>query len=1812
LKRALIAIEKLREENERLRAVSHNDEAIAIVGMSCRYPGNVGSLDAMWRLLSNREDGIVDIPEWRWSAEDFYSAAGSEKGKLYVKRAGLLEDYRDFDAGFFNISPIEAESLDPQQRLALEVCWEAVENSQCGFSTLSNNTTGVFLGVTTNDYAQVLSQTQTLEEVTPYFATGNSHCVLAGRVAYVLDLKGPAVALDTACSSSLVAVHLAAQSLRNGECHYALAGGVNVVLSPLGTLSLCQARMLSPDGRCNTFDKTANGFARAEGAGAVLLKRLSDALKDGDQIMAIIRGSSINQDGDSSGLTVPNGLSQQSLIKAALSRAGVDPLDVSYIEAHGTGTELGDPIEIGALAQAYCQGRRAEAPLWVGSVKTNIGHCESAAGIAGLIKTVLALQHKSIPAHLNFKEPNPHIDWSRWPLQIPVEAQPWLPINGKRLAGVSAFGFSGTNAHVIVEEAPAREVETTHCSRVEHLLTFSAKSEEALRVLAERYADRLEDPSIDLGSLCHQAGIGRSDFHHRQALVGAEPREMARQLRSGDGVMLGDSKGRPARTAVLFTGQGSQYGGMGEALYRESSVFRSAVDECDRYLQPKLGISLPTLLWGDAQSLLQDTRYTQPALFALEYGLYQWWSCQGVEAHYLLGHSVGEYVAACVAGVFSLEDGLTLIEARGRLMVELALPGGMLAVLASGVEVEALLVSEQKLSIAAYNGPSNTVVAGCPKALLRLQSALDVKGWTYKTLDVSHGFHSPQMLPVLEMFRAVAQQIRYQRPHTAIVSNVTGRLETDRLATAEYWVEHILAPVKFAEGIGCLAMQGVEVYLEMGPQPILTAMARRVVSGGVWLASLQRERSVWSELLRGLATLYVRGQRIDWGSLNRDYRFRHETLPNYPFQRKRYWPSRPVWKTGAARGHYAGNAGNNKVLGQEIVIPGTDDIRFAVDYSRHSPGFLIDHQLYNILVVPGSAHISTMLCAVKRVFPAKSLALAHIQFFKPLVLHEEQTVQLQTVIRKEEGSSYSVQILSVPYSGGGVLLASKWVLHASAKVDMASVPEVFEIPNFRDAKEVFECGSEEYYRTLEGMCYNLGETFSRISRVKVYEGGAVGSLDNVTAELSEPYVIYPGLLDSCLQMLGFCVSDTDEINDKNHLKIPFSIDRLDVCQEISNCRALMCAVIERNPERRVGNMVNADLYFYDEQDRPLLTLRNASLRRVSRSALERDVMEERSSNSFLVTWQQQEAVASTAELRLKRCYMLWMGGEEQRSSHEACVKELRLNCDIVKEIDLSREEFSNDMLWEDEGDIDGILIAIPSQQHLALDSLEKIVKILQFILPRRIRVRNWFYLTQQSHRVLESDAMLSPATGLLTGFNRVLRNEYPEMASRILDWDGVSTITAEHWHALISHRNEDLVAVRNKQIWVSRLIADEQSTVDALQLDLEGTYVVTGGFGGIGRSLVEWMLNQGVKNIAVLDRGRSTAHTLDAGYFNNQGGANIHRLIADIGDMDSVVDALDRIRQSMPPIVGVFHLAGQVDDDLFSDLSWQSFSNVLSAKVTGTWNLHQATLADKLSMFVCFSSASVLLGTVGQANYTAANGYMDHFALWRRTQGLPALSIQWGPWTGEGMAARTPEALNKYLVQFGVEPKSAEYYLEHLSRLLVLGRGQACVVSIDWEKYLSNFTSAYLPAVFSRLVTHDSVEKVPGLLLQQLKSAADDQRYTMLSTQIEGMIISILHLPSETKLSSRVGFFELGMDSLMVLELKKSIEYEYKIAMAPSIVFNYPTLGEFTYYLATEELGIAPLQEYGSEQFVEDVDLDKLSVVELAGMLEMELGQGRS
>ncbi len=1151
LKQALRAVEQMKQKLDAADTRQH--QPIAIIGIGCRFPGEVYDAASFWELLKHGREALLGVPPDRWNIDEFYDPDPSKPGKMVSRVGGFLTGVDLFDADFFGIAPREAGVMDPQQRLVLEVVWEALENAGIAPRSLTGSRVGMYLGIASGDYAQMQLQAGDASMLDVHFASGNAHSIASGRLSYLLGLKGPSLSVDTACSSSLVAVHLACQALRARECSMAIAGGVNVILAPETTVALSQAQMMSPDGTCRAFDERANGFVRAEGCGVVLLKPLDRAQADGDTILAVIRGTALNQDGASSSLTSPNGPSQEALMRQALEQADRTALQVGYVEAHGTGTSLGDPIELRALGSVYGASRKPGEPVLVGSLKTNFGHMEAAAGVGGLIKLVLALQHGEVPAHLHFETPTSHVPWDEIGLAVPRSTMPWPPLRTAagelkpRVGAVSSFGFSGTNAHLVVEQAPMAQQPAPGATGEDHvaasqLLPLSAKSSDALRAVIKRYEGWLSGPgAAEYGwaEIAATAASGRNHFRYRAALVASNKEEAAAVLHT---LMIAPDPGAasmPPSVCLLFTGQGSEHSGMGLDLLHHSAVFRAAVERLERALDGGLPSSIAAI-WANQHGELEQASLVQPALYAYGWALSEFWRSCGVEPEVVLGHSLGEYVAATVAGVMTPEEGIRLVAARGRLTQELGVAGGMIAMVAGEEEVRNILATsglDSDLSVAAVNGPLSVVVSGGREPIQSFEQSLRESGVRHKRLHTTHGFHSAALDAMLDAFEAEAATVSFRVPDIRWISNLTGHaVDRKRPIDARYWRRHLRQTVEFQGGLSAANLSGAGLFLEVGPEPQLLALAEaNGIATDRCVASISKSGAggEWPKLLSAVAQIYRQGVDIDWEGLTSGLRFRRVPLPTYPFQRRRFWftqHGREAASAGVSArqpGHFPAK---HPLLGSRLRTR-SEASTFHAELTPLYPAHLGDHVVLGRRILPGAAYLEMALAAARHDTEELQWTAIEVEFREPCFFDEPRL--LETVISAVDAATGRRQfeiastVLQVQEGQPG-----NWTVHAAGLLEQASPSSHAGFPVDlaaiqSRANSVLD--KQAFYARFQAAGLDFGPALQGVGQAWGNRDEGLVALELAPEVIAESgaYGIHPIALDACLQAAAAVSIDAD-------------------------------------------------------------------------------------------------------------------------------------------------------------------------------------------------------------------------------------------------------------------------------------------------------------------------------------------------------------------------------------------------------------------------------------------------------------------------------------------------------------------------------------------------------------------------------------------------------------------------------------------------------------------------------------------------------------
>lgn len=1404
----------LARNSQRLRRFEReHHEPIAIVGMGCRFPGGVDTPDALWRVLEEGRSLIGDVPETRWPMSRLYHPHRDAPGRINTRRAAMLDDVADFDARFFNISPREANELDPQQRLLLEVCWTALEHANMPVAELYGRPVGVFAGLKASEYFDSL-KTGLPEESTAYRATGNALSTAAGRVSYSFGFTGPCFPIDTACSSSLVAIHLAVRSLRRGECSLALAGGANVLLDPHISVGLSKAHMLSSEGQCRTFDRDADGYVRAEGCAMVVLKPLSRALADGDHVYAVIRGTAINQDGASGGLTVPSGPAQHHVIRAALEDAQAQPYQVGYIEAHGTGTELGDPIEIGAIDATFGGAQRFHGqPLWVGSGKTNYGHMECAAGVAGVLKVALALKHELIPRNLNFENPNPRVAWDRTVVQVPVTSEDWPRGSVPRIAGVSSFGFSGTNAHAILEEAPVQRSPRRAPSQRFELVPLSARSEADLQRLAVSYAKQFRSGSWYVGDIAYTAGVGRSHLSHRAAFLADSVGSLIEKLEAfGEGktsaaAAYGVAPSTEPDVAFLFTGQAAQYPGMGKELYASEASFRQTLDACARALDGLLDVPLTDILWGDASAQLYETGYAQPAIVAYELALASLWESWGITPRWLIGHSIGELAAASSAGVLTPEQAVSIAQTRGALMQRLDERGSMLAIQASADTVRPLIEARTDVSIAAYNGPEAVVISGRTEAVEAIGQAVRDQGAKVTALSASHAFHSVLMEPMLQEFRAATRGASGGALKREWISTLAPEAPPAR--DDEYWVRHVREPVRFAEAMQRLWGLGCRVHLEIGPGSTLVGMGRGVSDAAEarWIPSQHSEVHGRTRALTALAQLYVAGAQPRWRAVSSGEN-QKVVLPNYPFSRRRYWLQQA--DAPVVRGE-----DGHPLLGGELPLPplqGGERV-YSSQLSERSPAYLTDHRVGGSAVFPAAGYLELALASAS----TRSTSVRDLKISAALVL-EERGRQVATVV-----GSHGAEIKSRVRDGA-------WVSHATWQYGEA-VERLLEHDRLQMQERcTHELLVQDVYDAYAQRGLPYGEAFRGIRKLMLGEREVIAQII-VPAQLHDSrYAVHPALLDACYQAAGALVLDRDG------MLLPVGIEGAVLHRALED-EAWCCATLAREQTDRVV----LDVTCFDGEGRLALEVQGLTLVpttafRSEDSALERNLVHS-------TQW----VSASEAEPQTDAVGRRWLVFADRNGLGEQLV--WLLDEKGMQVTAVSRQQLSvEDSLAVDEvfGEVaDGLTDLVylwaldpgasddPGHAAVHEHQLRSLIRIVQAYARAGAPSLRLHLVTRGAQQVGRSRDPLALTQAPLWGFAAALAHELPNLHCRCIDLPPShdSELASLLLRELLTADAERRVALRDGQRFVARLVPSLDQTAGLALPDGPGYELRTTAYG---------------------------------------------------------------------------------------------------------------------------------------------------------------------------------------------------------------------------------------------------------------------------------------------------------------------------------------------------------------------------------------------
>jgi acyl transferase domain-containing protein/SAM-dependent methyltransferase/acyl carrier protein len=1778
LKRALGALQTLRQRYEALEA--RQREPIALIGASCRFPGGSDNQEAYWRLLSRGIDAVRPVPEGRWPG-NFYDRDAAARNTSYVREGGFLERVDLFDTQFFGIAPREADSMDPQHRMTLELAWEALEDAGWAADRLAGSQTGVFLGLMSNDYGRMTQECA--EDVDIYSGTGNDASFLAGRVSYVLGLQGPSLVVSTSCSSSLVATHLAVQSLRRGECRTALAGGVSLMLRPDLFVLLSKMHALSPDGRCHSFDASANGFGRGEGGGVIVLKRLSDAIADGDRIMAVIRGSATNHDGRSNGLTAPNGAAQEALLRAALADAGIGPQEIGYLEAHGTGTALGDPIELQAAANVLRQDRAANNPLRLGTVKANMGHLEAAAGVASLLKVALVLHHRSFVPQLHFRQPNPQAPRSPSVFDIPQRMEEW---EGKRIAGVSSFGMSGTNAHVVVEGWEEEPKKKKSGDGSDLVLVLSARTEEALNEQARQYAQYLETSSEAKEDIAYTAAVGRVSFEER-LVVGAG--DWAAKLKefvegkSSRGWWRGQGRERK-KIAFLYSGQGAQYAGMGRELYREQPVFRAEMERLSQVVESAWGRGeLERLIEAGSEEELRETKRTQAVVYAVECGLTRLWAEWGVEPDVVLGHSVGEYAAAQAAGVYGAEEGMRLIAWRGERMGQLAAGGAMAALLCREPRVREWL--EAGVEIASENGPENTVVSGDADAVERVLARAERAGVMGQRLKVSHAFHSARMEPMLEEWRQYANQYGGRATKAVWLSTLTG--ERVEAVDGDYWRNQVRERVSYRAAVERALEAGCEVLLEVGPGSTLVGLGKRCRGGeGVqWLTSLERGKSERLQMAEAAGRLWSAGVTVNWESFYRDRKPRRVPLPTYPFQRQRHWLSERAYTTAHTNS-------------PEHVQDLSADETYSLDWVEQPlPAATVESRIDAVLQ-EGAARLAAedlddvnqkldRLCVVYAwaalsrwqnefgILPSPEVAPIASQHRRLIRLlyswaAEEGLVERNSwriLKRPSNGQINPEQIIEQHPSFAGYIrpLARCGARLAEILQGEDPLPLLFPGGSLSQVEEIYE--KNKYAAVMNrAVAEAIRAIVAQTDRpVRILEVGA-GSGGTTSAVLSglDPsrftytftdvstmflararqkfsrhtnieYRLYDLERDPAEQ--GFVPGTYDLVIAANVVHATSDVRRV-----LSNLRGLLTAagqlvILEvTRPQRMIDltfGLLEGWWKFSDLDLRPDYAL----------------MPPERWSAALLHAGFQ-SAVAFPRDAAAPQSVILAGNNSAIAERHKTWHIE---GAGSLAE-GLAQQLQTRGAALARPAEIAGkVVVVLDAGSNTPVSLCSRVLRLIQsFTTPSPQIAVVW----QQT---------AEPATEALRAFLRCAAVEQPQLFCRWIEFSREAFDSGALARELLTTTPEQEIRLTTRRL-VTRLHAHSPQA-PAFRPRTDRSYLITGGFGTLGLSLADWLSANGAGELILLSRRGPTPGSEAVLQRCRLRGTRVQIERADVADRESMRNLVTEMSRR-GRIGGIFHTAGENTVVPLNQLTETDIERMFTGKVRGAEILDELTSEIELDCLVLFSSAAAVWGSSRLAHYAAANGFLDGLADRRAKRGLPSLSLQFGRLSERGMV---PESEYRQFDRMGLLSLPLDHAWEAMARVLASGATHCVLARVDWDRFMPVYQAqGARKTLFSELPVFKSEAQIDVGIQQEswrdLDHLSEPERADNLTQRISGLVARVLGFPSSALPLDR-GLFELGLDSLTAVELRDRLSKALGVALPPTLLYEQPTVHDLSRHL---------------------------------------------
>lgn len=1823
------------------------NEPIAIVGMSCRFPG-ADSIEEFWHLLKEGESGISDASE-RWDLSTFYNPDISCPGTICSKWGGFIKNVEAFDAKFFRMSPREAAQLDPRQRIMLELSWEALEDAGIPPLELKGTKTGVYVATLTQDFQELLFMN--LNRVDGYSAVGVANSIVANRISYALNLNGPSLAVDTACSGGLVAIKLAAEYLRNSDSPLAIVGGIMLNLIPDTTVFFTKAGALSVNGRCKSFDDEADGIVRSDGAGVIVLKRLSNAIRDKNVIHAIIRGGDINNDGQTKGIMQPSQHAQEILLRDAYYDSDISPLQVQYIEAHGTGTKVGDPIEMNAIANIIGAGRRKDNRCMLGSVKTNVGHMEAAAGFGGIIKTVLAMRHRQIPKVVHFSKLNSAANIEERHIHVQEELGPWPNDEKALIAGISSFGFGGTNAHIVIEEPmkkrPLFFVDSSENQRVDitkppfHFFTLSARSNGALKHLAEAMLTPVKSDNTTIEDICYSLNRKRSHLENRLAIAIADKNELIEKLsplieeQDHSDVFKNDFDSNDnTKLAMVFSGQGSHWPKMGKSLFKSYAVFREQMQKCDEVMRNIAGFSLiEKIFQSDEISVLDATEIAQLSIFAIQTSLASLWESLGVVPDVVVGHSLGEISAAYVAGSIGLKDAATIVFHRSQLMKTTEGQGKTLAVAIAADKMHAYLKGfEDKISIAGSNSPTSSVLSGDCTAIEKIRHEFEEKRIFCRLLEgVNIAFHSHQMEPLKQKLINDLTDIKPGPSKIPVFSTVTGKMIDTMTQDAEYWGDNLRRPFLFPEAFAAMIDHNVNLFLEVSPHPVLRMPMQQCLKhfnhSGFVFSTLRKNCDENRYVMDTLCKLYTHGYNPDWIRLTPDGKL--IALPKYPWQRERYWYDQL---------NVTGKGLNSKIALGALEVSGIQNERHPLlgslftpalsttkAYWKHSmtansPFFIKDHKVSGSVIAPGAAYLEMVITAAKEFFGKENVQLCDVSFKRAMPLREDRARDIQLSFDRKTDQTADFHICSREQ---GSHADTVWTVHAEGMVGILTTKpqDKMSLENVekRFSKKIH---AEEHYKKMKELGFEYGGCFQSVELISISAEELLGYFKVPDAMGEETrFTLNPVLMDAALQsVIQILLHMKGDEAELDGMYLPGGVENLKSYAKTDKAVWCLVKLISR-PDQNEDNCYRADIRLTNDIGESIMEGYGFKFMQVNKISVfpQVDIFD-----MFATPlWQKLEdikediAVPSTDAL-----HVLFADREGSANELEQALKNKNLPC--VKVLPKNEGRADQEILQidpENKNDLHELVQMLARkaaesgltscnyifmwgiQEHFAGGVNKELftrfhsqvsIPLLYLVkslssLNSEIKHKLWV-ITREGFQVSGTEDIHLAAS--LLGMGNVIFNEHADL------WGGWIDIDAQKTEMLTKRiiqylndgfPNEKHLAIRNSNILAQRLVRQTfERSLNGLRFRSNATYLITGGFGGLGSLVVRWMVENGAAHVLLIGRSAVPPRT----QWNNTDqftakikrnintiqeleslGASVHTISADISDQETLFTHLrDFEAENRPEIKGVIHTAGILRDRLILNMEAEDILDVTLPKILGAWNLHEFFKNKKLEFFHLFSSVSSIAGMIGQANYAMGNAFMDALAHYRNQNDLVGCSINWGPWAEVGMASTAN--LGEQHSSQGIQALNNDEGIQALSILTQLNPTQATAAWVQWNR-LKKFYPIGKSNFFSRIEDrHTAVETngdADADFFYNFILMEEEERCDYVSSKARSVIAKILGLSSD-QLPLDANLNDLGLDSIAAVQIQAAVEAQFGIEIKIFDLLKRISIDELSLKITSEIL----------------------------------------